>query len=135
MGVVYHPNSLRFVERSRVAFLKQQSVPFSKVLAAGVGLVISEVQAKYWRPLRFEEQAYVYTRQLECLPKKMVMEQFILKDEIPVEQRLKSVDRYSQKIFSCLLTLVPVGLDNLRSTELPANLREMFGALNVVVDK
>lgn len=131
MGVVYHPNYLRFIERSRVDYLRTHKVPFAEMLAGGAGLVIAEVHALYWRPVRMEEEIYVYTRQIELTEKRVVLEQFISRIELDSTMLLKPMERISGKVFGAKIVLASVDMKSLRSAPLPEGISTIMRGLTV----
>lgn len=133
MGVVYHPNYLRYIERSRVNYLRAHQIPYAVMMAEGAGLVIAELHAHYWRPVKFEDEIYIYTRQIELTQKRLVLEQFIARDELDDSSLFKPMVKLSGKVFGATLTLAAVDLKTLRATTFPSKIFEILEKLTVKV--
>jgi len=135
MGVVYHPNYLRYIERSRVDYLRQNKFPFAKMLQGGTGLVIAEVVANYWRPVRMEEEIYVYTRQIDFTEKRLVLEQFISRDILSSEVLIKPMEKMSGKVFGARVTLAAVNMQTLRSAPMPEAFAKIMSSLTIEINQ
>lgn len=131
MGVVYHPNYLRYVERGRVEFLRDHGIPYSAFLESGHGLVIAEIQAHYWRPSRFEDEIHLYSRQIAYDEKRVILEQFIVRAPLVQDQELLPMDKIKGRIFTCTLHLVTVHMATLRSAPLPEHIAAKLRPLTI----
>ncbi|MCX6126415.1 MAG: thioesterase family protein [Proteobacteria bacterium] len=133
LGVVYHPNYFRFIERSRLDFLRTHHIPFADMMSVGVGLVVAEIQAYYWRPVRLEEEIWVYTRQVEFSEKKIILEQFICRSALEPESMIRPMHKIIGKVFGARMTLASVDLKTLRTTAVPAKMAEILSGLTVII--
>lgn len=131
MGVVYHPNYLRYVERGRIEYLRDHGIPYSAFMETGCGLVIAAVSANYWRPSRFEDQIFVYSRQIEFNDKRLILEQFIVREPVSAEQELLPMDKIKGRIFTATLEMASVHLATLRSAPLPESIAEKLRPLTI----
>ena len=131
MGVVYHPNYLRYVERGRVEFLRDHGIPYSAFLESGCGLVIAEVQAHYWRHSRFEDEIHLYSRQIAFDEKRLILEQFIVREALAKDQELLPMDRIKGRIFTCTLHMASVHMATLRSAPLPESIATKLRPLTI----
>lgn len=134
MGVVYHPNYLRFVERARIEYLRDHGISYCVFMESGHGLVISDIKAHYWRPTKFEDEIYVYSRQIEFNDKRLVLEQFIVREVLAHEQEMMPVEKIKGRIFTATLEMVSVNLKTLRSAPLPESIAEKLRPLTVTID-
>ena len=134
MGVVYHPNYFKFIERSRVDFLRSHQIPYASFIHHGTGLVVAEIQAFYWRPVRFEEEVFVYTRQIEYSQKRIVLEQFISRESLSQQEMVKPMNRITGRVFGARMTLASVDLKTLRSAPLPAQFGQKMADLTMQIE-
>ena len=133
MGVVYHPNYLRFIERSRVDFLRQHRFPFKALMNSGFAMVISEINAKYWRPARFEDQLHVYTRQVLFSEKQVSIEQIIVRDLLSPADQILPARKIAGRIFVGMVHLTSIDLSTMRSTPFPSSTAEILSSLTVKI--
>jgi len=62
-GVVYHANYLHFLERARSDMLRCLGINQRATLESGIGIyAVSELQIKYCRPARLEDELVVVSR-------------------------------------------------------------------------
>lgn len=131
MGVVYHPNYLRYIERGRIEFLRDHGIPYSSFLETGSGLVVAEVHAQYLRPARFEDEIYLYSRQIAYDEKRVILEQFIVREPLSKEQELLPMDKIKGRVFTCTLHMVSVNMTTLRSAPLPETIAAKLRLLTI----
>ena len=67
-GVVHHSNYLRYFEAGRIEFLRDLGLPYIDFQHEGIGFVPVNIDIKYLRPLR-EDDEYVVTVKLLELKK------------------------------------------------------------------
>ncbi|MEM7061064.1 MAG: tol-pal system-associated acyl-CoA thioesterase [Pseudomonadota bacterium] len=60
-GVVYYANYLRFIERGRTEALRDLGVDQTVLKARGIVFVVTQVNAKYLIPARFDDALEVHT--------------------------------------------------------------------------
>lgn len=135
MGVVYHPNFFRYIERSRVDYLRIHKIPYGSMLGLGAGLVIAEIHAHYWRPARFEDELFVYTRQIDLSEKRMVLEQFMTRDPLDGAAAIKPMSKISGKVFGARMTLASIDLGTMRAAPLPLAIAKVMEPLTVEVSE
>jgi len=61
-GVVYYANYLRYFERARTEFLRDEGVDLAEVIARGVQFVVAEAAQKYMRSARYNDLLRIETR-------------------------------------------------------------------------
>jgi len=61
MGVAYHGSYLPWFELGRTALLKAHGLPYRELEAAGYFLPVLEVQARYLRPARYDDELEIVT--------------------------------------------------------------------------
>ena len=59
MGVVHHSIYIRWFEEGRSAFTRALGYPYSRMESEGLSLAVTEVQARYHRPARYDEEVVV----------------------------------------------------------------------------
>jgi acyl-CoA thioester hydrolase len=78
-GVVYHANYLRFLERARSDLLRCLGIDQRACLEKGAGVyAVTEMQIKYCKPARFEDELVVVShlaemRRASCVIKQQIM--------------------------------------------------------------
>lgn len=131
MGVVHHPNYLRFIERARIEYLREHGIPYSSFLESGYGLVIAEVHANYWRPSRFDDEIYVYSRQIAFDEKRVILEQFIVREPLAKDQELLPMTKVKGRVFTVTLHMASVHMATLRSAPLPESIASKLRPLTL----
>ena len=61
MRIVHHSNYLVYFEEGRSEFARLRGQPYSGFEKAGYFLLVSEVNARYHKPARYEDQIRLYT--------------------------------------------------------------------------
>ncbi|MBR5464812.1 MAG: acyl-CoA thioesterase [Alistipes sp.] len=59
MGIVHHSNYIRYYEEARSDFLRALGLSYAEVERRGLMMPILEVQSKYRRPIRYDEEVTV----------------------------------------------------------------------------
>lgn len=62
MGVVHHTAYLTWFEEGRSAFTRAIGYPYAQMEADGLSLAVAEVQARYHRPARYDDEVVVAAR-------------------------------------------------------------------------
>lgn len=65
MGVVYHGNYLPWFEIGRTTLLKEHGLPYRQLEVDGFFLPVLEVNVKYLRPAKYDDQLRVVTTMIE----------------------------------------------------------------------
>jgi len=60
MGITYHGNYLPWLEMARVNLLDEIGLPYRKIEELGVFMPVLEVQMKYLKPTRFDDEVQVH---------------------------------------------------------------------------
>jgi acyl-CoA thioester hydrolase len=55
MGIVHHANYVRYLELSRVEFLRQHDEPYQRYVEQGFHVAVIRVETHYHRSLRFDD--------------------------------------------------------------------------------
>lgn len=79
MGVVHHASYIIWFEVGRSDWLRQQGTSYADVEAGGYLLVVSEVQARFMRPARYDELLVIRTWVSELKSRKMRFEYEIVR--------------------------------------------------------
>jgi acyl-CoA thioester hydrolase len=59
MGVVHHASYFTWFEEGRSAFTRAIGYPYSRLEKEGVSLAVAEVNARYHRPARYDDEVLV----------------------------------------------------------------------------
>ena len=62
MGVAYYANYLRWFEKGRTEFLRQEGVPYTSIEQMGYRFPVTEVSCRYYRPAHYDETIVIETR-------------------------------------------------------------------------
>lgn len=62
MGIVYHANYLPWLEISRTQMLKEVGFPYKQLEEDGLLLPVLEINFKYRKPARYDEEITIITR-------------------------------------------------------------------------
>lgn len=62
MGIVHHAAYITWFEEGRSAFTRAIGYPYSRLEAEGLSLAVTEVQARYHRPARYDDEVIVAAR-------------------------------------------------------------------------
>ncbi len=79
MGIVHHASYIIWFEVGRSDWLRQQGTSYADVEASGYLLVVSEVQARFMRPARYDELLVIRTRVAELRSRKLRFEYEIVR--------------------------------------------------------
>lgn len=92
-GVVYHANYLHFLERARSDMLRCLGIEQRATLEGGIGIyAVSELQIKYCRPARLEDELVVVSQLGELRAASCIIHQKILRgEELMTEATVKAV--------------------------------------------
>ncbi len=74
MGIVHHASYIIWFEVGRSDWLRQQGMSYADVEASGYLLVVSEVQARFMRPARYDELIVIRTRVAELKSRRLRFE-------------------------------------------------------------
>ncbi len=74
MGIVHHASYIIWFEVGRSDWMRQQGMSYADVEASGYLLVVSEVQARFMRPARYDELVVIRTRVAELKSRKLRFE-------------------------------------------------------------
>jgi acyl-CoA thioester hydrolase len=59
MGIVHHASYITWFEEGRSAFTRALGYPYSRMEEEGVSLAVAEVNARYHRPARYDDEVLV----------------------------------------------------------------------------
>jgi acyl-CoA thioester hydrolase len=62
MGIVHHSAYITWFEEGRSAFTRAIGFPYSRMEQEGVSLAVAEVNARYHRPARYDDEVRVIAR-------------------------------------------------------------------------
>ena len=126
-AAVHHPNYLKFMERGRCQAMDESGVSFGKCMAQGFALVVSEMNVKYLRPLRLEDEIYVVSRIVAIRKSSTKVMQVIARHAPTPEQVQQAGDNLAGLpgvVFSAQVRLVCVQLSDGRPHEFPDFLKQ-----------
>lgn len=128
-GVVHHPKYLNFLERARTAAMREAGYSFSSCMEDGYCFVVGELQSKYLKPAKYENQLFVMSRVVAARRSSMKILQTIV-EKLPSEGELTewgdNLFQASSLIFMAQLRLVCVDLKTLAPIELSHKLKQTF---------
>lgn len=78
MGIVYHANYIRYLERSRTEVLRKHNVSLSELGASGILFAISELSINYKFPARLDDLLTISTVMKEVKACTIFFEQVII---------------------------------------------------------
>lgn len=61
MGIVYHPNYLKYLEIGRIEFLRDSGYSYAKLEENGIRIPVLRVELDYKRPARFDDVITIHT--------------------------------------------------------------------------
>lgn len=79
-GIVFYANYLRFMERGRTEWLRDQGVQQAPLLERGVQLVVSRLECRYLRPASLDDQLVVETSVSASQRTRVIFAQRVLKN-------------------------------------------------------
>src|SRR5512132_3830036 len=59
MGIVHHASYVTWFEEGRSAFTRAIGYPYSRMEAEGISLAVAEVNARYRRPARYDDEVVI----------------------------------------------------------------------------
>jgi len=85
-GMVYHANYLKYFERARTEYLREQGQNLDDLAKAGYLFAIRHVALDFKKPLRFNQQAVVVTDIAKRKPTSLeFLQQIFLKEDVNFE--------------------------------------------------
>ena len=112
-GVVYHANYLKFTERARTEFLRENNLECSKIEQdLGVLFVVRHIDADFIKPLQLDDKIEVRTTPYKTGKASFVLQQDVYKNDAVV--------------FESRVTLVTVNAQTLRPIPLPDKVRNIL---------
>jgi acyl-CoA thioester hydrolase len=110
-GIVYYANYLRFIERGRTEWVREQGIDQVRLKEDdGLVFAVRRVEADYLAPARFDDELIVRTSVEQMAGARIVLKQ--------------DVTRGTDVLFSAQVTLVALTLEG-QLTRLPANIRRI----------
>lgn len=100
MGVVHHSNYIRWFETGRVEFLRKIGINLNEMIEEKILFPITEIKAKYFQPVKFDDEIELETNALTLTKIKM---EFNYKIRRKNEKEIL-VSGYSQNVFTSMET-------------------------------
>ncbi|GIV95857.1 MAG: thioesterase [Herpetosiphonaceae bacterium] len=113
MGVAYHANYLIWFEQGRTEFLRQAGISYRELEAQGYLLPVSEVQARFIAPARYDDLLTVKTTPVELRSRRLVFDYEIVNEQ-------------GRLLVSGRSTHIVVDRDSRRPTRLPQAILELL---------
>ena len=110
-GIVYHANYLKFIERARSDWVKDQGLDQNAMREAGIVFVVRRIMADFLSAARFDDSLEVVTNVESVTGVRLLMMQEVLRDGVP--------------LFRAEVTAVCATLEG-QPTRLPEELRHRF---------
>ena len=111
MGIVHHPRYLVYFEIARTRYMRDLGLPYARLIASGTHLAVIEVDVRYLRPARYDEELAVVTRCVEAGRTRIALEYEVRRgDDVLATGRTR------------LASVNPAG----RPVRLPADVREVL---------
>ena len=107
-GIVYHANYLRYIERARSDWVREQGLDQNAMREAGIVFVVRRIEADYIASARYDDVLEVETTVQSLTGVRLIMSQ--------------TVKRGDDTIFEATVTAVCATLDG-RPTRLPKGLK------------
>jgi acyl-CoA thioester hydrolase len=83
MAVVYHANYVNWFEIGRTEFIRSAGVTYKEIEARGYLLPLTELEAKFVLPARYDDTLLICTRMVDFSPVRISFESQIRKIEDP----------------------------------------------------
>ena len=110
-GIVYYANYLKFIERGRTEWVREQGIDQSQMRDdEGLVFAVRRVEADYLLPARFDDDLIVRTSVEQMSGARIVLSQDVM--------------RGTDLLFRAQVTLVALTLEG-QPTRLPANIRRI----------
>ncbi|MEQ9694665.1 tol-pal system-associated acyl-CoA thioesterase [Shimia sp. SDUM112013] len=109
-GIVYYANYLRYIERGRSEWVRDNGMDQNAMKAEGVVFAVRRIEADYLMPAKLDDELVVETDVTSVTAARMVMEQHVKRGE--------------ELLFHAIVTVVCIG-ENGQPTRLPAKVRQM----------
>ena len=81
MGVVHHANYFRWFELGRVEYLRAIGVTLGELIDDGILFPITEIEAKFHSPARYDDLVSIETTAVELTKVKLVFDYRITRDD------------------------------------------------------
>ena len=107
-GIVYYANYLKFIERARSDWVREQGIDQTALRDQGLVFAVRRVEADYLMPAHFDEELEVATEVRSVSGARLVLDQ--------------KVRRGKDLLFEAQVTLVMIA-EGGQPTRLPANIR------------
>ncbi|MCX2979328.1 tol-pal system-associated acyl-CoA thioesterase [Halieaceae bacterium IMCC14734] len=108
-GIVYYVNYLKYMERARTEFMREQGFGKDYVFNLNLMFVVRDVQINYQLPARLDDELQATARVIEVGAANIVFEQAVL--------------RGAESLAQAQVNIVSVRRDNTRPTRVPAAIR------------
>lgn len=82
MGVVYHANYLKYIERARTEYLRQLGIEQDALYGENILFVINSMQLFYFRPAQFNDMLKISTTLVKARRVSLIMHQRIECDAV-----------------------------------------------------
>ena len=96
MGVVHHSNYIRWFETGRVEYLRAIGINLNDLMADNILFPITEINAKYHNPAKFDDELEIETTARELTKVKMEFDYKIRR----IDDGKILVKGYSQNVFT-----------------------------------
>lgn len=110
-GHVYHANYLKYCERARSAYLRDQGVDQNAMFAEGMTFVVCKIDCEFLRPAKFDDELDVETTLVEMSGARFELAQV--------------VRRGDDVVFSAQVTVAIIGKDG-RPQRIPLGFAQKF---------
>ena len=111
-GIVYYANYLRFIERARTEWVREQGIDQTRLKEdEGLVFAVRRVEADYLMPARFDDELIVQTKVVQMTGARIVLRQDVI--------------RGADQLFTSQVTLVALTTEG-QLSRLPANIRRIL---------
>ncbi|CUH78200.1 tol-pal system-associated acyl-CoA thioesterase [Tropicibacter naphthalenivorans] len=108
-GIVYHANYLKFIERARSEWVKEQGLDQNAMREEGIVFVVRKIDCDYLAPAKYDDELEVRTQVKSMTGVRLIMTQEVLRGE--------------EILFRAEVTAVCATMDG-HPSRLPAKLRQ-----------
>ncbi len=84
MGIAHHGSYITWFEEARIEWLRAQGHSYRDLEAAGTGMPVIELQVRYRRPVRFDDEMVLTTTAAASGPSRVTFTTAITLDRTPI---------------------------------------------------
>lgn len=125
-GGLYHANYLKYLDRSRIEYLRNSGMSFTEFLRSGTALVVGGLNCTYISPLFCEEEILICSRVIQVKTSSLVVDQKIYRKS-GLDLTRDDVFETSKPVFEAEVVLVHINLAKKAPIPIEGRLKEVLG--------